>query len=125
MGRFRDKSFLKRIFSWVNSMLDIVEKIPNTVIGRTISYQLSKSCTSVGANLEEADSAYSSKEFASFVNISKRELKESFYWLEILKFREIVFFDNKIEIETEELIKILYSIVKKTQDKAKINKAKS
>jgi len=86
MSRFRDKVFLKR----VNSILDIVEKISNNVIGRTISYQLSKSCTSVGVNLEEADSAYSSKEFTSFVNISKREIKESFYWIRILNFRKIV-----------------------------------
>ncbi len=124
MSRFRDKMFLRRIFEWVNSVLDIVENIPNNVIGRNISYQLSKSCTSFGANLEEADSAYSTKEFTSFVNISKRELKESVYWMKILKFRKIVDIEKNIEIESEELIKVLFSIVKNTQVKTKLKNRK-
>lgn len=79
MGRFKDTAFLKRIFIWVNSVLDIIKNIPSNTIGNHISYQLVKSSTSVGANLEEADAAISRREFISFVNIAKREAKESHY----------------------------------------------
>jgi len=118
MGRFRDREFLERIFRWVNSVLDIVEIIPATVIGKTIQYQLSKSSTSVGSNLEEADVAYSRKEFTSCVNIAKRESKESCYWMKILKFRKMVDLNklNPTINEIEEIIRILFSIVKGTQN---------
>jgi len=118
MGRFKNQELLDRVFTWVNSVLDIVEKIPATVIGKTIQYQLVKSSTSVGANLEEADAAYSRKEFTSCVNIAKRESKESHYWMKILNFRKMVDLDklNPIMTETEEIIRILFSIVKRTQN---------
>ncbi|HOU17513.1 MAG TPA: four helix bundle protein [Candidatus Marinimicrobia bacterium] len=118
MGRFKNEELLDRVFTWVNAVLDLVEIIPNTTIGKNIQYQLVKSSTSVGANLEEADAAYSRKEFTSCVNIAKRESKESRYWMKILRFRKMVDFDklNPIINETEEIIRILFAIVKGTQN---------
>jgi four helix bundle protein len=50
-----------------------------------ISYQLGKSATSAGANYEEAQGAVSKADFGSKISISLKEMRESNYWLRILK----------------------------------------
>ena len=50
-----------------------------------ISIQLLKSGTSVGANVEEALGAYSRKEFGSKLSISYKEIRETIYWLKLIR----------------------------------------
>ncbi|RMD93696.1 MAG: four helix bundle protein, partial [Calditrichaeota bacterium] len=56
------------------------------VAGYEIGRQLVKAGTSVGSNLEEADDASSVKDFLYKAGISRREAKESRYWLKTLTF---------------------------------------
>lgn len=49
-----------------------------------LSKQLLRSATSVGANLAEAQSAISKKDFVAKAYISLKEVTESLYWLELL-----------------------------------------
>ncbi|MBU0672238.1 MAG: four helix bundle protein [Candidatus Margulisbacteria bacterium] len=83
--------------------------------------QLLRSSTSIGANMREADSASSKKDFAHKVNISKKEAQETEYWLEILKDAEFVKNDdNKKElkellVECREIIKVLAAIIHKAK----------
>lgn len=54
------------------------------VIGvRVIIDQMLKAGTSVGANLEEAKSGSSRREFVRYVEIALREARESLYWLRV------------------------------------------
>jgi four helix bundle protein len=53
------------------------------------SIQLAKSATSVGANYEEAQGAYSKEDFSYKISICFREAKESNYWLRIMKAADI------------------------------------
>lgn len=119
MGRFKDRSLRERVFNFIIAILKLVEKIPKNRRNVIIEDQLTRSATSAGANLEEADAAISRKEFVKFVNIAKREMKESHYWLKVLQVFEngLVTDIKSLLKESEELTKILYSIVKKsTQD---------
>ena len=50
-----------------------------------IRYQLAKAATSSGANYEEAQAAVSRAEFGHKVGISLKEMRESNYWLRLLK----------------------------------------
>ncbi|MFX6031695.1 four helix bundle protein, partial [Acinetobacter baumannii] len=50
-----------------------------------ISRQLLQSGTSVGANIEEATGAYSRKEFSSKLSISFKEIRETIYWIKLIK----------------------------------------
>lgn len=50
----------------------------------TLSKQLLKSGTSVGANIREALRGQSRQDFASKMNISLKEIYETEYWLELL-----------------------------------------
>jgi four helix bundle protein len=78
-----------------------MESIPYRKSIGIISDQLIRSSGSVGANLNEANNARSKKEFTSCIGISLKEIKESIYWLQVLK-RTNKSFENKIEnIENE------------------------
>jgi four helix bundle protein len=53
-------------------------------VRRTLSKQLLRSGTSIGANVKEAQSAQSDKDFLSKLEIALKEERETEYWLEIL-----------------------------------------
>lgn len=79
-----------------------------------ISRQLLKSATSIGANVEEAQSAVSKAEFIVKLQISLKEAKETKYWLRLIKDAE-VFASEKTEAllkDCNELIVLLTSILK-------------
>ncbi|AVH68190.1 four helix bundle protein [Nostoc sp. 'Peltigera membranacea cyanobiont' N6] len=89
---------------------------------RTLSKQLLRSGTSIGANVKEAQSAQSDKDFLSKLEIALKEERETEYWLEILIEAELVD-KNKFESllqETREIGKILVASTRKVKEK--INK---
>lgn len=80
-----------------------------------VSKQLLRSGTSIGANVNEASAAESTKDFIHKMSIASKEARESLYWLNLLEESEITIIDVKSVIEDcTELIKILTSIVKTT-----------
>ena len=84
-----------------------------------LSSQLLRSGTSIGANVEEALAGQSRKDFFAKMAIASKEARESNYWLRLLRDAEICNDQkSKILIElSEELIKILTSIVKTGYEK--------
>lgn len=50
-----------------------------------LSRQFLRSATSIGANLAEAECAYSRKDFLSKVYIAFKECAETLYWLDLLR----------------------------------------
>ncbi len=51
----------------------------------TLSKQILRSGTSIGANLAEAENAISRKDFVSKPYIALKECSETLYWLELMK----------------------------------------
>ncbi len=82
----------------------------------TISKQILRCGTSIGANVEEAIGGQSSKDFYSKICIAYKEARETHYWLRLLHSTNII---NKNELTEDslELVKILSSIVKTSQEK--------
>ena len=80
-----------------------------------ISKQLMKSGTSIGANIEEAVSAESRKDFLHKMNLALKEARESHYWLRILDASEIETKQNMREhlAIADELVRLLVSITRK------------
>ena len=82
-----------------------------------LSKQIVRSGTSIGANVEEAIAAQSRKDFISKMSISSKEARETNYWLRLLRDSKLcgdLALSDLIK-ESEEIIKILTSIVKTTQ----------
>lgn len=85
-----------------------------------ISKQLLRSGTSIGANVEEAVSAESRRDFVSKMAIATKEARETKYWLRLLQESEIAQIDASRQMaQVEELIRILTSIVKTTKENPK------
>lgn len=80
----------------------------------TLSKQLLKAGTSIGANIEEAESGQSKRDFIAKMQISLKEAKECHYWLRLLK--DADYMDEKLAdsflLDCKELIVILIAILK-------------
>lgn len=83
----------------------------------SVSNQLLKSGTSIGANVEEALGGFSRKEFSAKMAIAYKEARETKYWLRLMQDTELV--EPKMAksflADVEELIRILASIVKSSK----------
>jgi four helix bundle protein len=86
---------------------------------RTLSKQLLRSGTSIGANVREAQSAQSDRDFLHKLEIALKEARETEYWLEILIESELVErqkFESLLE-EANTIGKILVTSTKKLKNK--------
>ena len=85
--------------------------------GWVLSKQYLRAATSIGANIEEAQSGQSKADFIHKMSIAQKEARESLYWLRLLAKSEILS-TNRLESliqETEELIAVITSIIRKTK----------
>ena len=82
----------------------------------TISTQLLKSGTSIGANIEEAIGSFSKKDFTAKMGIALKEARETKYWLRLLDKSQLVNFDYSFYLQKiEDIVNILTRIVKTSQ----------
>ena len=85
----------------------------------TLSNQILRSGTSIGANVHEAVYGQSREDFVSKLSIALKEAHETEYWLELLK--ETEYIDEKqyesMASDCVELKKLLTSIIKSTKAK--------
>lgn len=87
-----------------------------------ISKQLLRCSTSIGANVNEAIAAQSKKDFITKMSIASKEARETDYWLKLLKESQLVKYNYDSYLkDIEEIIKILTSIVKTSQQSLKSN----
>ena len=86
---------------------------------RTLSKQLLRSGTSIGANVHEAQSAQSSKDFIHKLEIALKEARETEYWLKILIKSEVVELSKfgKLLEESQEIARILIASTRKLKEK--------
>jgi len=84
-----------------------------------LSKQILRSGTSIGANVNEAISAVSKKDFVNKLSIALKEARETKYWLNLLKDSNYLNQDifNISNRDCNELIKILSSIIITTKQR--------
>jgi four helix bundle protein len=87
-------------------------------VSRTLSNQLIRSGTSIGANIEEAQGGQSRADFLSKMSIALKEARETHYWLKLLSAADVVKPElvSEIQSEANEITAILTSIVKSTKE---------
>ena len=74
-----------RLLDFAVEVIKIVNVLPNTVAGRHVGGQLIRAGTSGGSNYEEACGAESRSDFAHKMSIVLKELKESRFWLKLIR----------------------------------------
>ena len=108
----------ERTYNFAKNVRAFVKKVPRTTNTIEDGKQLVRSSGSVGANYIEANESLSKKDFRMRIKISRKEVKESRYWLnlidtgnnsELLKEKQILI------KESTELMNIFGLIVRKTE----------
>ena len=106
-----------RTYEFARRVRAFVKRLPRTVCNFEDVKQLVRSSGSVGANYLEANESLSKKDFAMRVKVSRKEAKESRYWLRLVETGA----DPAIETERQqlvqestELMKIFGAIVRTT-----------
>lgn len=102
--------------------LDIVTAYKHLVNKKkeyVLSKQLLRAGTSIGANVNEAVSAQSKRDFVHKMSIALKEARETVYWMSLLKDSEYLTPEDykKLNAAAGEIIKILSSIIITTKEK--------
>jgi four helix bundle protein len=106
----------ERSFTFALRILNLCRSLDaETSAARTISKQLLRSGTSIGANIEEAHGSQSRADFTAKLSIACKEARETHYWLRLLTASELVAAPRlqALTDEANQLIAILTTIVKK------------
>ena len=84
-----------------------------------LSKQLLRSGTSIGANVNEAISSESKRDFVHKLGIALKEARETSYWLTLLKDSEFINIEqfSPLNDNCNSLIKILSSIIITTKER--------
>jgi len=114
----RDSNILvQKSFSFAIRVVNLYKYLTHNKKEFTLSKQLLRSVTSIGANINESQEAQSRNDFISKLSIALKEARETKYWIELLK--ETDYLTDKeadsIREDIIELIKILTTIIKTTR----------
>lgn len=106
-----------RTLEFLKNVIRLCKKLPRDTINIEIIKQLIRSSGSVGANYREANESISKKDLSLRIKISRKEAKESHYWLQGLSEANINF---KSEIgplidESLQLARIFTAIMNKVK----------
>ncbi|MBL7847461.1 MAG: four helix bundle protein [Cyclobacteriaceae bacterium] len=104
----------ERLINYSLRIIDVVELLPDTMVGNHLGRQLLRSGTSPALNYGEAQGAESRKDFTHKLKVITKELRESSINLRILE-RKMLLKDSGIVSETRELTAIFVASLKTTQ----------
>ena len=107
-----------RTFAFAKKVRAFVKKIPTTLANIEDAKQLVKASGSVGANYIEANESLGKKDFLMRIRISRKEAKESRYWLRLVNTGGNTSLDTEraqLIQESTELMKIFSSILGKSE----------
>ena len=108
----------ERTYEFARDVRGLVKQLPRTLANVEDARQLVNASGSVGANYIEANEALSKKDFLMRIKISRKEAKESRYWL------RLIYSDGKADLNTcreslmqeaTELTSIFGAIVRKAE----------
>jgi four helix bundle protein len=107
-----------RTYEFARRVREFVRRLPRMVSNVEDVKQVIRSSGSVGANYIEANESLSKKDFLLRIKISRKEAKESRYWLRLLYCGADDALQSQREIlehESTELMKIFGAILRKSQ----------
>ena len=106
----------ERTFQFAKRTIAYVDKMVKTTSSIEIGKQLVRSGGSVGANYIEANESLGKKDFAMRIRISRKEAKESRYWLRLSLPNNDQASERELLIkESTELMNIFGAILKKVK----------
>ena len=122
------ESYQRRTFRFALAILGFHRTLAvNPQVPRHVAVQLCRAGTSIGANIEEAKSAYSRREMAMKYAIALRESRECLYWLRLVCADQPVLAGAAEPLidEVHQLVAILTTTVRKLRLASQPSGAKS
>ncbi len=107
-----------RTYEFARRVRVFVKTLPHTICNIEDVKQVVRSSGSVGANYIEANEALSKKDFRMRIKISRKESKETRFWLRLLDTQDEARLNaerDKLVQESTELMLIFGAILKKSE----------
>lgn len=104
----KKQDFINRALTFTVGVIRFTRTLPKERTFWIITDQLIRSSSSIGANMTEANSASSKKDYINFYSHALKSANETRYWLSLLK--ELIPSSktiNNLDAEAEQLCKIL------------------
>jgi len=101
----KSKNVRIRAYNFSLAVINMVKEFPQNKIYLIFSDQLLRPVTSIGANLIEAKSSSSKRDFIRFYEIALKSCNEAVYWLHLLRDGRL-FNQEKLEPLIEEATEI-------------------
>lgn len=83
-SKFKNE-FKGRVYRFALEVIGFVEQLPKGQVSNVIGGQLLRSATSIGANVIEAKSASSNKDYINFFTHALKSANETKFWLGLLR----------------------------------------
>ena len=83
-SKFKE-AFKRRAYRFALDVIAFIDQMPKGQASSIISDQLLRSATSIGANIVEAKSAASRKDYANFFTHALKSSNETKFWLGLLR----------------------------------------
>ena len=99
---------IERTMTFAVRVLNMVDRFPRTIAGRTIGAQIARSATSVAANYRAALRGKSRADFIAKITTVLEEGDEREFWIEVTKRAELLRPEMLAPLQTEagELVRI-------------------
>lgn len=107
-----------RTYEFARRVRAFVKRLPRSICNTEDVKQVVRSSGSVGANYIEANEALSKKDFRMRIRISRKESKETCYWLRLLETLDDEALGaerDKLVQESTELMRIFGAILQKSE----------
>ncbi|NOY15090.1 MAG: four helix bundle protein [bacterium] len=106
-----------RTLEFSRKVIRLCRSLPKDYISVRLGDQCLRAGTSVGANYREANETDSKRDFRNRIRISKKEAKETIYWLRLMRVSnpDLESLLDDLLNEAKELMKILGAIYEKTK----------
>jgi four helix bundle protein len=117
----QDNIILDKSFAFATMVVKLYKYLCDEKREFVLSKQLLRCGTSIGANINEAQAGQSKADFISKMSIASKEARETKYWVDLLTKTDYLDINEphvkSLVADTEEIIKLLTSIIKSSQGK--------
>ncbi|MGB4846040.1 MAG: four helix bundle protein [Ferruginibacter sp.] len=119
MNEGKENIIVKKSYSFAMAIVKVYKYLINDRKEFVLSKQMLRSRTSIGANIHEAIASESKKDFVHKLGIAVKEVRETSYWLNLLKDSEYINGEQfkNLYSDCDELLRILNSIILTTKER--------
>ena len=118
MNEYKENIIVKKSYSFALEIIKLYKQLAEQK-EHVLSKQILRSGTSIEANIHEAVTSESKRDFIHKMGIALKETRETSYWLNLLKDSSYMSHDtlDSLHSDCQSMIKILNSIILTTKER--------